>query len=311
MKLLFVADRWERIHATSDTTLAILRTALKRKHKVFWTTGDAVRLEDGRVRARVIPCLTCAEDRLPDTGAEEDRAVVEFDALWIRKDPPFDDSYVSLCWLLCVEENRVLMLNRPSLLLRYHEKMIPFEALAQGFLKPGDLIPTHIGDAASARAYLERGGFETAIRKPFFGFGGGKILKFAPQAGEFPAPDELELTQPFQKEVMALGDRRLFYLRGKFLGDFVRMPKSGGFVSNLAQGGSASIAPLTVAQRAVVDRLGKFLRKSGIVFAGADLIGRHISEVNITSPTGLRSFAKLTGKDLSEKLIDYAEAEAK
>ncbi len=310
MKFLFVADRWERIHPATDTSLAIVRTALGRKHKVAWTTGDAVRLEDGRVRARVIPCLSCADESLPDTGNEEDRAIAEFDAIWIRKDPPFDDSYVSLCWLLCVEESRVLMLNRPSLLLRYHEKMIPFEAVAQGFLKPSDLIPTHIGDAASARAFLERGGYETAVRKPFFGFGGSEILKFSPLKGEFPAQDELELTQPFQSEVTTQGDRRLFYLRGKFLGDFVRLPKSGGFVSNLAQGGSASLAPLSAPQRAVVDRLGKFLKKSGIVFAGADLIGRRISEVNITSPTGLRSYLKLTGKDLSEKLIDYAEAEA-
>jgi glutathione synthase len=308
LKFLIVADPLSHLKPATDTTLAIVRSSVERKHGVWWATGDDLYLENGKVRVRARRCVNAAPDALPECGQEEDRAVRDFSAVWIRKDPPFDASYVSLCWILGLEESNVPMLNAPSLLLRYHEKLVPFEAVAAGFLKLSDTIPTHIGDAVTAKKFLQAGNYDPAIRKPFLGFAGADVKKFSLKAGDpLPKQEALELSQPFLPEISTVGDRRVFFLGGKWIGDFVRLPKQGEIVSNIARGGTAHLVPMNARQKAVTERLGRFLKKSGIVFAGADMIGNRISEVNVTSPTGLRSLESVGGPDLGPKIVAYVE----
>ncbi len=265
-------------------------------------------MENGKVKVHARRCLKIDPDVVPELGDVEERDVRSFSAVWIRKDPPFDTSYVSLCWLLSLEEKNVCMLNSPSLLLRYHEKLIPFEAVAAGFLKPRETVPTHIGDSASARRFLEGGEYDPAIRKPFLGFAGADVKKFSLRAGDaLPKQEALELTQPFLGQIAKVGDRRVIFLGGKVIGDFVRLPKQGEFVSNIARGGSAHLVPMNARQKEVARRLGAFLKKVGIVFAGADMIGNLVSEVNITSPTGLRSFESVGGPKLASQIVTYVE----
>ena len=118
------------------------------------------------------------------------------------------------------------------------------------------------------------------------------------------------MVQPYLEEIVEQGDRRVFFLDGELLAEFVRFPKEGGFIANLAQGGSAKKVPLSDVERAVCDRLGKFLKHTGIVFAGADLIGSKVSEVNITSPTGLCSLHALEGNDYGAPILDWLEGNA-
>ncbi len=311
MKTLYIGDPFPRLKPATDSSLALVREDLKRKNKVFWAEPSALRLEQGKLWVSAMPCVQCDEGMTPEVGTNQEKALRDFNVVWIRKDPPFDSEYTSLCWLLALEEKSVLMVNRPSLLLRYHEKLLPFEAHAQGFLSAKDLIPTHVGSAGTARDFLKRGGIDWAIRKPFFGFGGADIKRF--QVGDskrLPNEDELELTQPYLEEISTLGDRRVFFLAGRYIGDFVRLPQAGEVVSNIARGGRAAVLPLTAKQKTVVDRLGKFLKKVGIVFAGADMIGSRVSEVNVTSPTGLLSYRQLTGIDLVPRILDYIERSA-
>lgn len=311
MKSLIVGDPLSGLKPATDTSLSIARESLGRRHKVYWATADQVRWEDGRVFVDASPLQDAPAEGVPRTGSAESLALRDFDLVWIRKDPPFDVSYLTLCWLLALEENKVTFLNRPSALLRYHEKLIPFEAVAAGFLKPADVVPTHIGSSGSARRYLERAGTEVAIRKPFLGFGGAEIQKFTVTPGaELPGGSITQLTQAFLSEITTEGDRRVFFLNGKIVGDFVRLPQPGSYVSNTVRGGKGILRKMTAPQKAVLLRLGKFLKKAGIAFAGADLIGKRISEVNITSPTGIPSYFKLSGIDLMPKIVDYAEREA-
>jgi len=114
------------------------------------------------------------------------------------------------------------------------------------------------------------------------------------------------VVQPFLKEVLD-EDRRLLVIDGKVRGQFVRVPPPGGFVANLAQGGRAEFRPLSKAQQAVGARAAHFLKKVGIVFAGLDLIGSKVSEINVTSPTGFLAFEKLTGENLAANVIDSME----
>ncbi len=308
MKILFLADPLAKIKPRTDTSLALVREALSRGDVPYWAVPTDLRLENGKLSVRSVRCVACPPGELPRLGEAKDSALRHLDVVWIRKDPPFDSSYLSLCWLLSLEEENICILNRPSLLTRYHEKLLPFEAVAQGFLKPSDLVPTHIGGLDSARAFLKRGGWAEAIRKPFFGFGGADIKRFSVEQ-ELPPTrnDDLELTQPFLAEIAQKGDRRIFYLRGKVIGHFVRLPRSGDHVSNIAHGGTGHLVPMSASQKSVAESLGRFLKKIGVDFAGVDMIGRRISEVNITSPTGIRTYAELSGIDLAPKLAEHAQ----
>lgn len=311
MKFLFVADPVENLKPAGDSSLAILRAALRRKHVAYWGTDRDVEFENGSVGIWASPVEACGPDAIPKLGAREFFPLKTFHGVWIRKDPPFDTTYVRLCWLLSL--SNVWMQNPPEHLIRFHEKLLPMEALALGYLTKDEVIPSHIGTAAGARAFVKKLKSEWIITKPFLGFGGGGVLKHSRAAFEA-LPDEHltdSVIQPFHPEVTEVGDRRVFFIDGKYVGDFLRMPKAGDFISNLAMGGTGKAGKLTARERKVADKVGKFLKKVGIGFAGADFIGHRVSEINITSPTGIRVLEKLEGRDIAENLLDLAEKQIK
>ncbi|MCB0418291.1 MAG: hypothetical protein H6617_03205 [Bdellovibrionaceae bacterium] len=309
MKILVVADPLESIQSPSDTTVYLTRAALKRGHEVFWTTPGEIFLTQSEVGFQSRP-VELQKDAVKAAAVDATVNLASMDAAWVRKDPPFDAAYLRLCWLLALEERRCWFMNRPSLLLRYHEKLVPAEAVAQGFLEPHEIIDNFYNASAALVALLKSRNESEAVAKPFFGFGGRDIRRISrdsiPSVG-----GEDTLLQPFHKEVQELGDHRLFYLGGRFIGHVARLPKPGGFVSNFAQGGSGESRPLSDSQKKVVAKLGKFLSHIGIDFAGADLIGDHISEVNITSPTGLVTMQALDGNPYGDWVLDFVEAQSK
>ena len=311
-KFLIVADPVDRLKPKGDSSLVLVREMLRRGHRVFWALDSGIEYA-GHVSAWAFPVESCERDELPVLGRPDWQELSSMEAVLIRRDPPFDASYVRLCWLLALAESKTWMFNRPSLLLRYHEKLVPLEAHAQGFLHDEDIISTHMGTLDRAKDFARAGKFHEVITKPFLGFAGGGVEKMSAadfMASSRSADTDEALVQPFVGEVVKEGDRRVFFLGGELLAQFTRMPKSGGFISNLAQGGTALSAPLSTAQKAVLGRLGEFLKSSGIELAGADLIGNRISEVNITSPTGLRSLEALEGNDYAGKIVDYMEKRA-
>lgn len=311
LKTFFLADPLEKLNPASDSSLALLRKVLRRGHRAFWVTDNEVEYVNGKVILRTRACLECADGGLPILGETEIIAADTFHVGFIRKDPPFNEDYVRLSWILSLCEKRVFFVNKPSLLVRYHEKLLPFEAHAQGFLKLSDLIPTHLGSGPSAAAFAQTLTTPTLISKPFLGHGGQGIsqigrAEFIKNSLSQPQRWEGTVVQPFLEEVVS-EDRRLIYFSGKLMGQFVRIPPKGGFVANLAQGGTAELKSLSKSQRSVAERVGKFLKKAQIVFAGVDLIGAKVSEINITSPTGFMAYKKLTGEDLSDPLVAMIE----
>jgi len=313
MKFLFVADPVERLKPAGDTSLAMLRSCLARKHQAYWATDRDLEFEGHQVNIGASVVEACPEDETARLGAKAVFPLTHFHGVWIRKDPPFDTTYVKLCWLLSLAQEKVWMQNPPSLLIRYHEKLMPLEALAHGYLGKADVIPSHMGTAAGARAFVKKLSPEWVVTKPFLGFGGGGVKKHSRAEFEALSDEHLEdsVIQPFHPEVMEKGDRRVFFIGGKYVGDFVRMPKPGDFISNLALGGTGKSHPLNAKERKVVDKVAKFLKEIGIGFAGADLIGHRVSEINITSPTGLRKLHQLEGRNLADDLIQLAEKEIK
>lgn len=304
MNFLIVADPIRSLRPKTDTSLALVREAITRAHTVHWCTQEDLFLWDGRVFLRAEEVVGCAEGSLPATETvRETQALNSYDGVWIRKDPPFDSSYLSLCWLLALEERNVPILNRPSALLRYHEKMLPLEAVEAGFLRHEELIPTFLptGRRLNVPADFPQG---ESVTKPWLGHGGAGVkLLEKPQT-----PEPFHLLQPFLKEVRQTGDRRIFFLNGDVIGSFARIPAEGDIRSNLAVGGRAAMREMNKREVDISDRLGAFLKEIGVVFAGADMIQEKISEVNITSPTGFQAFHEVGGRRLAPLYLEYAES---
>lgn len=304
MNILIVADPIRALKPRTDTSLTFVREALLRGHELHWTTAEDLFLWEGRVFARTEKATACAEQSLPATETvAEPQAINSFDAVLIRKDPPFDQSYMSLCWLLALEENNVPMLNKPSLLLRYHEKMLPWEAFEKGFLRPEELIPTFMptGRRLPMPDNFPKG---ESVLKPWLGHAGKDVLAIpGPQA-----PEPYTFLQPLQKSIHVTGDRRIFLLDGEVIGSFVRLPAAGEIKSNIAAGGRGVMKDMSRKELDVANRLGDFLKETGIQFAGADMIDGKISEVNITSPTGFVTFHELGGRRLAPVVLEYLES---
>lgn len=303
MNFLIIADPLRKLKPKTDTSLALVREAVARAHTVHWCTQEDLYLWEGRIFARVDEVTGCAENSHPVVEmVEEPQALNSYDGVWIRKDPPFDVSYMSLCWLLALEENNVPFLNKPSLLLRYHEKMLPLEAVEKGFLRQDEIIPTFLPTGRRLRVPSDFPAGE-AVTKPWLGHGGEGVRKLdSPQS-----PEPYHFLQPLQKDVTRTGDRRIFFLNGEVIGSFVRMPAEGEIRSNIAAGGHGVLRDMNKKEAEIADRLGEFLKEIGIVFAGADMIGEKISEVNITSPTGFQTLYEIGGRRLAPLYLNYAE----
>lgn len=313
MRVLFIADPLESLKKKSDTSFAFLRECLRQGHEVYWAIDRGVTAHSHQISIESSQITSCEKDELPIGLSASNRPIEDFDVVLIRKDPPFDMNYIQLCWVLSYAETKIYFMNRPSLLVRYHEKILPLEAVAHGFLQPDDIIPTFFGNWEAAKRYFKQNQVEKVILKPFWGFGGSDIQLLSAQ--EFESKSETpellrdQIVQPFQKEITT-GDRRVFLLDGEILCHVVRVPKSGSIISNLAQGGSALATPLRPKEEEALLRLGKFLKFAGIHLAGADVIGEKISEVNITSPTGIRSIEELEGHDFSREIMLFATKNA-
>lgn len=313
MKVLFVADPLEKLKPASDTSLVFLRSFFTAGDQCFWAESGAVFWKDSGVFVAAAGIHSAGDEtQLPQLIPSEYFRIDEFDIIFVRKEPPFDDAYLRLCQLLSPYESKLLFFNQPSLLLRYHEKMISLEAVVLGVLQPNEVVPTLVTkDFRLALQYLENLSEKEVILKPWLGHGGRDIQRFSKQDFKekcealYSRSSEAWMLQGFMNEIYSTGDRRVLFLGGEVVGQFARIPEKGGFVSNLAQGGSAVLSEQSASEKIVCDKLASWLRSLNIDFAGADFIGGKLSEVNITCPTGIQMWKQLTGEDLGPKFYNY------
>jgi len=312
MKALFVADPVETLKPASDTSLLIACEILHRAHQVWFTEISQLSWEGGDLWAECHEAAAAEPYKLPELGKTFSELIRTFDFIFIRKDPPFDENYVKLCWLLAPFEKKIRMINQPSHLLRYHEKMLPLEGLSRGFLKKEHLISTCITSqfGEAVEFVEEQSDVEEIVVKPWLGYQGGDVFVIARknffEEGRrfFSDVSKTWIIQPCQAEVRTEGDRRVFFFQGRYIGDFVRLPQTGSIVSNLARGGTALKREMNSKELELTERLEKWLKETRIFFAGADYIAGRVNEVNITSPTGFASFEKLYGRSLAKEIVD-------
>lgn len=302
MKVLIIADEIQSLKPAGDTGLSMLRGALARSHDVSWASFRQLHFFAEEVWVKGDRIKSCDEKELPETEPfASARVISEFDQVWIRKDPPFDQTYISLCWWLALYEERIRFVNQPSKLIRYHEKALPYEACHRGFVGKDDLVQTYVSLAADSGELPYQG---QVIEKPWLGYGGNeiKLLDSVPQKIR-----PLYMYQPFAPAVTRLGDRRVFVIDGRVVGDFVRLPASGSIEANLAQGGSVSLRPMDENEKRIANAAAKFLAEIGITIAGLDLLAGKLSEINITAPTGFETLRNEGQVDLREVYLDAVE----
>jgi glutathione synthase len=308
LRLVFVMDPVSTIVVDEDTTYALMREAQARGHRVDHCLPQDVGLEGSQVVARVRPATMRDDAPSPVTlGEAEDVDLAEVDVVMVRKDPPFDGPYLWLTLLLEHLRGKTLVVNDPRGLRECNEHLHILHF-------PDVIAPTLISaDKRRIRGFVDDMGGQ-AVLKPIDGHGGDKV--FLLKAGDLNLNAIIEalthngaravMAQQYLPEVRA-GDKRILLVDGEPLGAILRVPAADDARSNIHVGGSVQAATLDAADHAIVDAVAPRLRDEGLWFVGLDVIGGKLTEINVTSPTGIQQMARLMGENLSARFYDWLE----
>jgi len=309
MRLVYVMDPVDRVLPDKDTTFAFLRAAQRMGHTSFHCEPRDLSIVGGEVFARVRPITV--SDTPPHTtfGAYERVSLAEVDAVFIRKDPPFDNMYLMTTLMLEHVRGRTLLVNDPGGLREANEKLY---TLYFSKWMPRTIVSSH---AEEIHAFANEVG--TAVIKPLDLAGGAGVLLLKRGDKNIRSIVELltdegrrfAMVQEFLPAVEK-GDKRVLVLDGKILGAINRVPRGDDIRSNIHAGGSVEPYEVTDAEQAIVDDIAPRLLKDGLYFVGLDIIGGKLTEVNVTSPTGIQQLSRHRGRDVAEDVIAWVAARA-
>jgi glutathione synthase len=304
-------DPIERINIRGDSTFALLLEAQRRAHPLSYYTPDRLALADGKVSAAVRPLsvrdtpgdhFTLGEPRVTDLSA--------FDVVLLRQDPPFDLAYISTTHMLERIHPKTLVVNDPA-----HVRNAPEKVFVTEFpeLMPPTLITR---DLDAIKAFRATHG--DIVMKPLYGKGGEAVFRLAREDLNFGSLYDLFTTmlrEPWvvQKFLPAVkdGDKRIILVDGDFAGAVNRVPAPDDLRSNMVRGGVPKATDLTAREREICARLGPALRERGLLFVGIDVIDGFLTEINVTSPTGIRAIKNLGGPDVAALIWDKIEEKRK
>jgi glutathione synthase len=300
-------DPIARINIRGDSTFAMLLEAQKRGHAISYYTPDKLSLRGADLVAPVQSLSVRDEVGNHFTLGEPKRTdLTSFDVVLLRQDPPFDLAYITNTHLLERIHPKTLVVNDPASVRNAPEKLF---VLNFTDLMPPTLISRDLDEINSFRN--EHG---AVVMKPLHGHGGAAVFRVLPQDMNFGSLyDMFSITfkeswviQRFLPEVKA-GDKRILLVDGEFAGAVNRVPAADDLRSNMVRGGAAQATDLTPREREICARLGPALRERGLLLVGIDVIDGHLTEINVTSPTGIRAIARLGGPDVAAKVWDVIE----
>jgi glutathione synthase len=309
MRIAFLMDPIERVNIEKDTSFALALEAQRRGHEVFTLGPHDLRAADGTVYARLTP--THLARKTPPAHATLLAPVVcdlaTLDAVFIRTDPPFDSEYLYVTQLLERMRGRTLVLNDPRGLRDANEKLY---ALHFPEVSPRTIVTTREDDI---RAFLETTGTAGVI-KPLDGAGGKGIMVLDLADQNFRSIIETTthdgrrfcMVQEYLPAVRR-GDKRILLLDGEPLGAILRMPRADEARSNIHVGGSVVPSELDHDDQRIVAAVAPRLRADGLMFVGLDVIGGRLTEVNVTSPTGIQELSRFTGSEPEARVIAWIE----
>jgi len=304
-------DHIARVNIAGDTTFALMLEAQRRGHRLLHYTPDRLSMRDGRVGARVEPVEV--RDVRGDhfsLGEPEAFDLATADVVLLRQDPPFNMAYVSTTFMLERIHPGTLVVNDPRSVRDAPEKLFVTEF-------PGLTPPTLISrDPAEIRAFRAEHG--DIIIKPLYGNGGAGVFRLAEGdqnlgallemfAAAFPEPFVVQRYLPDVRK----GDKRIMLVEGEPVGAINRVPAADETRSNMHVGGRPEPTELTPREREICAAIGPELRNRGLILVGIDVIGDYLTEINVTSPTGVREIARFGGADIPALTWDAIEARRK
>lgn len=306
MKFLIVMDPAETVLVDKDTTFGFMLAAQARGHELWYCHQDQLYLRGNIARATAWPVtVKPVQGEHFERGPAEDVALMGFDSVWMRKDPPVDRAFLHATYILDYANTQVL--NRPQGLRDANEKIYS--------LNFPDVIPETLvtREAAHIKDWLARRD-SPLIVKPVDGHGGRGIFRL--DHGDKNINAILEaLTGEGEQWVMAQaylpaareGDKRILLVDGEPLGAILRVPQADDNRGNIHVGGTVQAVELTPRDREICAAVAPKLKEDGLVFVGLDVIGDCLTEVNVTSPTGIREVKKLGGVDIGDRFVQWVE----
>jgi glutathione synthase len=308
LKVAVQMDPIERINIRGDSTFALLLEAQRRNHEISYYTPDRLALRGARLFAAVQALHV--RDKEGDhfsLGGPASVSLDEFDVVLLRQDPPFDLAYITTTYLLERLHPRTLVVNEPSAVRNAPEKMLVMEFPD---LMPPTLITRDLAEIKAFRA--EHGDI---VMKPLYGKGGEAVFHLGREDLNFGSLYDL-FTVTFREQwvvqkflpAVKNGDKRIILVDGEFAGAVNRVPAPDDLRSNMVRGGTPIKTDLTDRERTICEVIGPPLRERGLLFAGIDVIDGYLTEINVTSPTGIRAVKNLGGPDIAVMIWDRIEA---
>jgi glutathione synthase len=310
LKIAIQMDPIEAVKVDADTTFDLALEAHKRGHELWIYRPDKLQLREGRVvaRARKVQGLERVQGEHARLAAADLLSLEAMDVVLIRQDPPFNMAYISTCHILERLPPNVLVLNNPRSIRDAPEKLFVAEFAD---LTPPTLIARDVDAIAAFKA--EHG---EIVLKPLFGAGGAAVFHSGAEDANFNALLELfeqTFPEPFiaQKYLPAVrkGDKRIILLDGEAVGAINRVPLPSETRSNLHVGGRAEAVDMSERDQEICDRIGPELSKRGLILVGIDVIGEQLTEINVTSPTGVQEIRRFGGADISSLFWDWVEGQ--
>jgi len=300
-------DPIESINIDGDSTFALALEAQRRGHGLFYYLPRALTFREGRVTAKGWPLEVRREKgRHYTLGQAEVADLSRFDVLLMRQDPPFDMGYITLTHILDHIHPKTLVVNDPTAVRNAPEKL-----LVTNF---PDLMPPTLITSSREEVLAFRAEHRDLIVKPLFGNGGAGVFHIGPEDENLNSV--LEIFTQFYREPIIVqrylpevrqGDKRIILVDGVAVGAINRVPAKGEARSNMHVGGRPEKSTLTPRDREICEAIGPTLRAHGQIFVGIDVIGRYLTEINVTSPTGIQEIDRFDGTNLAGLVWDAIE----
>ncbi|WP_079212514.1 glutathione synthase [Brucella pituitosa] len=311
LKVAVQMDHISTVNITGDTTFALSLEAQKRGHELYHYTPDRLSMRDGAVTARLekLEVRDIKGDHFT-LGEPVRRNMLDMDVVLLRQDPPFDMNYITNTHLLERIHPKTLVVNDPAWVRNSPEKIFVTEF--------PDLMPETLITKDPQEVLEFRREFGDIILKPLYGNGGAGVFHLAD--GDRNLTSLLEMfgqlfkepfiAQRYLKDVRA-GDKRIILIDGEPVGAINRVPSETDARSNMHVGGRAEQSKLTPREQEICARIGPSLKERGFILVGIDVIGDYMTEINVTSPTGIREIERFDGTNIAALFWDAVESKRK
>jgi glutathione synthase len=308
LKVAIQMDPIDPVDINADSTFRIAEEAQARGHSLFYYTPDMLAYQQGRVTAKGWPLEVRREVGNHFTlGDFQEIDLSTQDVVWLRQDPPFDMGYITTTHILDMIHPKTLVVNDPTWVRNYPEKLL--------VLQFPDLTPptTIARDLETLKAFKEEHG--DIILKPLYGNGGAGVFRLGPDDKNMTSLHELFsginreplIAQKFLPDV-SKGDKRVILIDGEPVGAINRVPAKGETRSNMHVGGRPEKVEMDARDLEICARIGPLLREKGQIFVGIDVIAGNLTEINVTSPTGIQELERFDGINVAEKIWEAIEA---